>query len=193
MDIAFQRMTKGRQRYDPEGRWAARGKVEAKWLRSMLAHSYFKKNPPKSTGREEFGEPFLNRHLGRFFRRRPWDVLATLTFFTALTIFESLKHFAPFPLKEMIVSGGGVKNLTLMNHLKKLFSGLPVRSIEEFGIPAQAKEPMAFAFFALRALEGKINHLPSVTGARRACILGKLTGGVTGSARLKPGTASNAS
>ncbi len=175
MDLTIQRITKGKQRHDPEGRWAGRGRVEMKWLRSLLAHSYFKKAPPKSTGREEFGEKFLNRPLGRFLRGRPFDVLATLTFFTALTIFESLKRFAPSSVKEIIASGGGVKNLMLMNHLKKLFWPVPVRSIEEFGIPAQAKEPIAFAFFALRALEGKTNHLPSVTGAGHALILGKIT------------------
>ena len=175
MDLAIQQITKGKQKHDPEGRWAARGRVEMKWLRSILSHPYFKKNPPKSTGREEFGEKFLNRSLGRFFKQRPSDVLATLTSLTALTIFESLKRFAPSSAKEIIASGGGVKNLTLMNHLKKLFWPVPVRSIEEFGIPAQAKEPIAFAFFALRALQGRVNHLPSVTGARHALILGKIT------------------
>lgn len=174
MDLAIQRMTKGKLKHDPEGRGAAAGRVETKWIHSMRGHPYFRKSPPKSTGLEEFGEKFLNRYLGRSFRRRPLDVLATLTHFSALTIFEGLRRFAPSPI-EVVVSGGGAKNLTLMNHLKELFLPVPVRSIEESGIPAQAKEPIAFAFFALRALQGKVNHLPVATGARQACILGKLT------------------
>lgn len=201
IDLAIQKITKGKLSHDPFGKWAARGKTDINKVRSMMRHPFFRRQPPKSTGREEFGEGFFCRHFGASLSKRPFNVLATLTYFTALSIFESLRNpnlpitppLSPssaqgesvsggggegkggWGIKEMIVSGGGVKNLTLMHHLKELFSPLPVRSIEEWGIPAQAKEPMAFAFFALRALEGRINHFPSATGARHAMILGKLT------------------
>ncbi len=190
IDLAIQKLTRGRLLYDPSGNWAGRGRVQMKWIRPMMRHPYFKKRPPKSTGREEFGEKFLSKHLGCHLKNSPYDVLATLTYFTALTIFESLKDLPPplsqtlsplagrgkgEGLKEIIVSGGGVKNRTLMRHLKELFFPIPVYSSEALGLPAQAKEPLAFAFFALRALQGETNHLPSTTGARSGTVLGKIT------------------
>lgn len=175
IDLAIQRITKGKLAYDPNGKWAMKGKVEMNGVRSMMRHPYFRRRPPKSTGREEFGEVFLKKYLGASLWHRPFDFLATLTYFTALTIFESLRRWAPLFTREIIVSGGGAKNRTLMKYLRELFSPLPVRSIEEWKIPAQAKEPIAFAFFALRSIRGQINHLPSATGARHATVLGKIT------------------
>ena len=175
IDLAIQKLTKGKLSYDPKGSWAGRGKIRTDLIGSMMRHPYFKRRPPKSTGREIFGGAFLKKFLGRLMEKQPHDSLATLTFFTSLTIREALRQFSPEPIREIIVSGGGAKNLTLMRDLKELFSPVPVRSIEEWGIPAQAKEPVAFAFFALRALERQTNHLPSVTGASRATILGKIT------------------
>ena len=173
IDWVIQHISKGKHSYDPSGKYARGGEVQIKWVHSMMYHPYFRRIPPKSTAREEFGADFIRRYLGRYFKRSPYDLLATLNYLTAFSIYESVRCLAK--IKEMIVSGGGVKNLTLMRHLKKLFAPVPVRSIEEFGIPAQAKEPMAFAFFAVRTLQGKINHLPSATGARHALILGKIT------------------
>ena len=175
MDLAMQKITQGKLSYDPSGSWAKRGTIEKSRVNAMMRYSYFQKKPPKSTGREEFGEAFLKKYLGRDWVKRPYDTLATLTYFTATSIHESLSRFSPRSLKEVIISGGGAKNLTLMNHLKKLFSPVRVYSVEKLGIPVQAKEPIAFAFLALRALRGQINHLPSATGARCACVLGKIT------------------
>lgn len=181
MDLAIQKITKGRLSYDPSGKWAAKGKVDHERVRAMMKHPYFKRRPPKSTGREEFGEEFLKKYFqtapGPFSFKGPgtFNLLATLTYFTAFTIYDSLRRFVPHPLHEMIVSGGGSYNRTLMKNLRELFSPTPVRTLDEFGIPSQAKEPLAFAFFALRALTGKINHLPSATGAKRQAVLGKIT------------------
>ena len=175
IDLAMQKITKGKLSYDPKGAWARRGRMDTRIIWSLMQHPYFKRRPPKSTGRETFGEAFLKKYLGPLISKRPYDALATLTFFTALTIREAVSHFSTQPPQEIMVSGGGALNLTLMKHLKELFPAIPVRSIEETGIPVQAKEPIAFAFFALRALQGQVNHLPSATGASRATILGKLT------------------
>ena len=185
MDWAAQKITKGRLQYDRGGKIAARGSVHAKIAVEMSRHPYFLKRPPKSTGRELFNETFIPRAL---LNGRPENLMATLTYFTAHTIYESYKRFLPSPFTlplspkgrgkgegvEIVVSGGGALNPILMKLLKKLFAPVPVRTIEDYGIPALAKEPAAFAFFALRALQGKINHAPSGTGARRACILGKI-------------------
>ena len=187
VDLSMRKITKGKLSYDPKGSWAGRGRVQMDWISSVMRHPYFKRRPPKSTGRETFGEKFLEKYLGRLPAKRPYDVLATLTFFTALTIHEALIHFSPKPPEEIIVSGGGVKNVTLMRYLRELFSRVPVRSIEETGIPAQAKEPAAFAFFALRALHRRINHLPSATGASRPTILGKITWPGKPKTELPPG------
>ena len=178
MDLAIRKITKGRLACDRSGKWAAQGEVDHKKIAAMMRHPYFKKRPPKSTGWEKFGGEFLELRAAARNWRRPFDLLATLNYFTALTIFEGLQRFAPKSLKEVIVSGGGAKNLTLMKNLKELFKQnrgqVTVRSIEALGIPAQAKEPVAFAFLALRALERKANHLPETTGACRAATLGKL-------------------
>ncbi len=174
MDLAIRKITKGRLSHDPSGKWAAQGKIEMKCVQSMTGYPYFGKRPPKSTGPEEFGEKFLKRYAGNL-KGRPQDVLATLNFFTAFTIYKGIADFMPRIPQEIIVSGGGALNLTLMANLKKLFYPLPVHSIAEFGIPVQAKEPIAFAFFALRAVNGQINHLPKVTGAHHSLILGKIT------------------
>ena len=80
-------------------------------------------------------------------------------------------------VQELVVSGGGVFNKTLMDHLRALFRSVKVRSISDFGIHPQAKEPLAFAYFAAQAASGKINHLPSGTGAKGVRILGKITPG----------------
>ncbi|MBI3313245.1 MAG: anhydro-N-acetylmuramic acid kinase [Candidatus Omnitrophica bacterium] len=172
MDIAVQKISRGKSSYDAGGKLASRGTIHEKAVRQMLAHSYFKKNPPKSTGRELFNEAFIPRYL---WKSKPSDILATLTYFTAATIYHSHRNFVPVKPREMIVSGGGALNRTLMNYLRDLFLPVKVKSIGDWDIHVQAKEPMAFAFFALRALTGKINHLPRTTGARKAVILGKIT------------------
>ncbi len=161
-------MTKGRQAYDTDGKIAARGKILADQVRIMLAHPYFSRKPPKSSGRELFNENFIPAGLQK---AKPEDRVATLTYFTAASIQLSCKKFVKEHFREMIVSGGGALNKILMAHLKKMMP-VPVLSSESFGLAAQAKEPAAFAFFALRALEGKPNCLPP---GGKSCVLGKIT------------------
>lgn len=173
IDATVQRSTHRRLSFDAGGRMARAGRMSLKQVERLLQHPYFLKRPPKSTGKELFGESFLKK----FGNPRPKDLLATLTFFTAASIHDSYARFV-FPKawpKEIIVNGGGARNPVLMGHLRALFAPIPVRSIETLGIPAQAKEPLAFAFFASRAIQGKINHLPETTGARGARVLGKIT------------------
>lgn len=174
IDLAIQKITRGRFSYDANGNWAKRGRVQIKWVQEMISHPYFKKRPPKSTGVEEFGEKFLNHHMGHFLKSEPYNVLATLTYFTAFSIFQSLRRFSPYSFKEIVVSGGGAKNKTLMGYLKELFLPIPVYSSETIGIPVQAKEPLAFAFFALRAIHRQANYLSFADGVRKAAVLGKI-------------------
>ena len=174
IDAVVRRASGGRRAFDAGGARAARGRIDEAAVRRMWAHPYFRRRPPKSTGRELFNDRFLTDAFGRR-RARPQDVLATVTYFTAFSIAESYQRFVPVGIREAIVSGGGAKNRTLMTHLRALLRPAPVRSIERYGVPAQAKEPVAFAFLALRALQGRLNHVPSTTGASGPRILGVLT------------------
>jgi anhydro-N-acetylmuramic acid kinase len=175
IDLLAARIARGRLRYDAGGRLAARGCIDHRVVTRLWRHPYFRRAPPKSTGRELFNEQFLRDAFGSALTRTPVDALATVTYFTAYSIAESYRRFVPHCLREVLVSGGGVRNATLMRHLANLLAPVPVRSIEGFGLSAQAKEPVAFAYLALRALRGQINHLPETTGAKEACVLGSLT------------------
>ena len=177
MDVLAHRASRGRLRYDLHGHLALPGRVGHVAVQRLWRHPYFRLAPPKSTGREVFNEALLREIFGSRLRAAANDVLATVTYFTAFSIAESYRRFIPHRVREVIVSGGGVRNRTLMHHLAKCLAPMPVRSIERYGIPAQAKEPTAFAFLALCALRHRINHLPRTTGAREACILGSLTPG----------------
>lgn len=169
IDWAVRKFTRNRLRFDRNGDMARCGTVLVKAVLEMAEHPYFRRRPPKSTGPELFNAGALPASL---LREKFVDIVATLTYFTAYTIHQSYARFIPYRLSEIIVSGGGVLNRTLMFTLANLVSPIPVRSIAEWRIPVQAKEPLAFAFLALRALEGKVNHLPRATGARERRVLG---------------------
>jgi anhydro-N-acetylmuramic acid kinase len=159
--------------FDRDGRVAASGRID-RTLLARLDHPYFRRPPPKSTGRELFSRDFLLERCGRELRRRPADLLATLTFFTARTVAEAIARFVKTPLQEVIVSGGGLLNRTLMKQLEwTLWPAVP-RPVTVYGIPPLAKEPAAFALLAAETLRGRAGNLPSVTGARRAVVLGKI-------------------
>ena len=177
MDLLAQRISRGRLRYDRCGHLALRGRIDHRAVERLWRHPYFRMPPPKSTGRELFNAHVLRDVFGSAMSRAPLSALATITYFTAYSIVESYRRFVPHRLREIIVSGGGVYNRTLMDHLSRLAAPIPVRSIARYGIPPQAKEPAAFAYLALRALQGRVNHLPSTTGAHQTCILGTLTPG----------------
>ncbi len=177
MDMAVRLLTHGKEDHDKNGGRAKHGTINMAIVNEMILHPYFKKAPPKSTGPEIFGEDFLSRHSSEALKAKPEDWLATLNYFTAISIQESYRHFVfkHFPVTEVVLSGGGVYNKTLVKKLECLFAPIPVVSIEKFGLPALAKEPLAFAFFGLRALHGKTNHLPSATGAKETRVLGNIT------------------
>jgi anhydro-N-acetylmuramic acid kinase len=160
--------------FDAGGRVARSGNVDSQWL-ARLDHAYFRKPPPKSTGRELFSRDFLLDRLGKELSRRPADVVATLTFFTAKTIADALSRFGRQDIQEVIVSGGGLLNRTLMKYLARaLWPAVPT-PITRYGIHPLAKEPAAFALLAVEAVRGRAGNLPSVTGAKYPVVLGKIT------------------
>ncbi len=179
LDWAVKIGTKNKMVFDRGGKLAAQGEINYALAHKLFQHSYFKRKPPKSTGKELFNHQFLPPELKTLLREKLIDGLATLNYFTAYSIAQSYARFLlnKYPIKEMILSGGGAFNLTLIRNLRNLLPKIAVTTIERYGVSAQAKEPVAFAFFALRAWEGKINHLPSGTGAHGPAILGKISPG----------------
>lgn len=160
--------------FDRGGEIALRGRIVPSLLKRLSAHPYTRLAPPKSTGREMFGEAFVRDLLRRFRGERKEDVIATVTEFTALSVYMNcLLHVRKkdFP-GELIVSGGGVRNRYLLDALRRYFHPVPVIVADETGIPSDAKEAICFALLAWRTLRGKPGNLPSVTGAGRSAVLG---------------------
>ncbi len=173
MDGLVQRLTKGKEAMDRGGRLAAKGKVAVGLLAKLLAHPYLKQKPPKSTGREEFGEVFVDRILAaqKAHRLKPEDLLATSALLTAITL-GSARKWLNGPVDEVIVGGGGVRNRTLMGNLSSVFSPVPVRTFETAGWESKAFEAVAFAVLAYQTVHGQAANVPSVTGATHPVVLG---------------------
>lgn len=169
-----------RKPYDKDGRIAASGKILEHVLASVLREPFFHHRPPKTAGREEFGADFLAEFLRRCSGANSADIVATATALTVRSIADSLQHFVIKRRKdyaEFVVSGGGAKNATLMRMLASELDplGLRLRTSDEFGIPSQAKEAVAFALLAYRTWNRRPSNIPSATGAKRAVILGKVS------------------
>jgi len=175
IDQLMAHFTAGRRTFDRDGAFAASGQVCPSVVQQLLEDEYFRLRPPKSCGREQFGPAFVQRLLE--FRLSPQDTVATATYFTAAAIAEGLARFAGAednPPDQIIVSGGGVHNKTLLRFLRAELPDSDVVRSEVFGIDPDAKEAIAFAILARETLEGRPANLPSATGARRPAVLGKL-------------------
>ncbi|HTR68397.1 MAG TPA: anhydro-N-acetylmuramic acid kinase [Terriglobales bacterium] len=177
------------QPFDRDGRIAASGTVRAEAVAKAMRAPFFRRHPPKTAGREQFGREFAEEVLRWCGQGRGGkslasagaknDAIATATALTANSIAEAVKR-SVLPLgsfSEVVVSGGGAKNSTLMamlaNSLRPL--GLQLRSSDEFGIPAEAKEAVAFALLAYETWNRRPSNVPSATGAKRPAILGKIS------------------
>jgi anhydro-N-acetylmuramic acid kinase len=175
------------QRFDKGGAVAKQGRVLKGVLKGVLREQYFSALPPKSCGREEFGAGFVEEFVGacRSEGGRDEDVVATATALTAASVVEAYTDFvwghlgavAPAAKTEFVVAGGGVKNATLMEMLRKGLEPLrvKVREMGELGVEAQAKEAVAFALLAWLRWNGLPGNVRSATGAERAVVLGKVT------------------
>ena len=179
IDYLVSRITKGRRRYDRGGGLAAKGAVNEPLLAELMKHRFLRRRPPKSTGREEFGWQFAEA-LYRRGRKRglpPLDILATATAFTARSIADAYRRFLPRRVDEVILCGGGARNSTLVKMLREELGSTPVRTTDEFGISAEAKEAVSFAILAAETIRGVANNVPTATGARRRVVLGKIIPG----------------
>ncbi|HEY89194.1 MAG TPA: anhydro-N-acetylmuramic acid kinase [Thermoflexia bacterium] len=179
LDYAAGRATQGAWVYDHAGELAAQGEISPRLLAELLAHPYLRQTPPKTTGRERFGVQFGTKVWERARRRglSPVDILATLTAFTARSIARAYADFLPRNPDEVIVSGGGVRNRTLLRMLRDALPQAEVWLSDAYGLPAEAKEAIAFAVLAYESWHRRPGNLPAATGARAPVILGSLTPG----------------
>ena len=181
IDAAVEVATGGRLKFDRDGRLAARGTVDEALLADLLRHPYFAAEPPKSTGREEFGRPFVARLVEVLEPEgdQDWmDLVATLTELTARSIADAYRRWlVPLGLDEVVVTGGGAKNPTLVARIGALLDPLPLVDGASLGVDPEAKEAVAFAVLAWAHLRGIPANLPSATGAKGPRVLGSLTPG----------------
>lgn len=184
LDVAVAELTAGRESFDRDGRHAAAGRVDAELLERLLGDPYYRLEPPKSTGKETFHLPYLRQHLGE--RPVDADVLATLVALTAETVARWCRHYG---VEEVVASGGGVANTTLMTALRARLPAATVRTIDELGLPCGAKEAYVFALLGFLT----VHHLPgtvaSCTGARESSVLGAVVPGRQGLPRPEPAAA----
>lgn len=161
--------------YDKNGVRAAKGTPDKALVARLLKQKYFRQKPPKSLDKNDFGLAYLEKHFADFSAVNINDLLATLNYFTAAAVAHAIKQFIPVSQRrEIIVSGGGSFNAVLMKNLQTLIH-IPVHRSDLAGINPQAKEAAAFALFAALALQGKTNHCPYATGAKKKTILGRIT------------------
>ncbi len=169
--------------FDRNGAIAARGKVLKQVLDVELRNSYYALKPPRTAGREQFGRAYAASFLKRCLSASgaPEDAVATATALTAESIARSYMRFVHRRLKsgaiDYVVSGGGVRNATLMRMLAERLksAGCTPTTSERFGLPAEAKEATAFALLAWETWHRQPGNVPAATGAKRAVVLGQLT------------------
>ena len=189
-----------RRRYDRDGKVAASGRVLEEVIAQLLRAHFFRQKPPRTAGREEFGREYVGRFLQICHGARKADVVATATALTARSIADAIKRFVVprfvlprlvFPAtasrpqrrdremhdRQLIVSGGGAKNPTLIAMLRDEIVplGISLHFSDEFGLPAEAKEAVAFALLAHETWHRRPSNVPSATGAKHAAILGKIS------------------
>jgi len=162
----------GADHFDRDGRWSAQGRVQDDLLARLLDDDYLKLPPPKSTGRERYGRASTLSWAQAHADRAPADLLRTLVAFTARAIADSYRRFAGH-VDEVLVSGGGAHNRTLMSELASALAPTAVAPLGD-AQAVDAKEAVAFALLAVQAIHAAPGNLPRVTGARRPAVLGKI-------------------
>lgn len=176
IDLAVSHLSNGRLTYDRDGAWAAQGTPCQLLIDQWLQHPFFQQAPPKSTGRELFGAAYLEQCLTAASSQdlTPADILATLTDFTAASIGLSYRNFLPRLPDQVLLCGGGSRNLYLKQRIQTHLSRVHVLTTDEVGLNADAKEAIAFAVLAYWHQLGLPGNLPEVTGAGKAVVLGEI-------------------
>lgn len=164
--------------YDASGKLAAQGVVNEVLLEELMNHPYMKQKPPKTTGREEFGQFYVQDIITRHPEISPMDLLATFTMFTAKSICfhyqrDIIEHTGK--LDRAIFGGGGAHNEVLIRHVKEMLPDVEILLQEDLGFSSDAKEAIAFAIMGNETLHHRPSNVPQATGARHPVILGNVT------------------
>jgi anhydro-N-acetylmuramic acid kinase len=165
--------------YDAEGALAARGRVIEPAVDEALADPYFSAPPPKSTGRELFGRDYPERFIASCRRvlpdATPEDCIASAVALTARAIADAFRRFVREPVRELVLSGGGAQNPTLVRAITGALPGFAVRRFDELFFDGEAKEAVAFALLGYLHAASRPGNVPGATGARGPRILGQWT------------------
>ena len=175
IDLAIQESTNSSLKFDQDGSLASIGRPNINIIEKWLNEPFFHLEPPKSTGREEFGIQDLNNRKQQLGDSSKEDLLATLSTFTASIIAQDLDNLFKFKkirLIELLVAGGGTRNLFLMKQLRRLCSGVQIREINEIGVPSQYREAIAFATLSWWHFIGKKCNPMFITGANKSMLYG---------------------
>jgi anhydro-N-acetylmuramic acid kinase len=161
--------------FDKNGKIASSGKLIPLLLQQLITHPYLWMPPPKSTGRELFGKNLIDAILNKHKSAPKQDIIATVTEFTALSVYLNYLKFVQPKTKidELLVSGGGVHNKYLMDALNRYFGKIKIGTVENI-IPSDAKEAVCFAMLANELIAGNPTNMPSVTGAKKRTLLGTM-------------------
>lgn len=163
--------------YDKDGKIASSGVVNDEMLNELMKMKYIHEKPPKTTGREDFGQRFVEKIIDKYSELKSEDIIATLTMFTAKSISYNYKKFI-IPnnkLEKVIIAGGGAHNKTLIKFIKEELEGIEVLIQEDLGFSSDAKEAIAFAVLGNETLNNNFSNVPSATGANEKVILGQIT------------------
>jgi anhydro-N-acetylmuramic acid kinase len=186
VDALVERITRGKATYDRDARIALSGRTIQELLTRLMREPYLRKKPPKTTGRELFGQAYAAELItwGNRFHAGPADLVRTATMFTPLSIADAFQRLIlpRAEVHELIVTGGGANNPLMMAQLAASLPGIAILPASRFGVPAEAKEAFAFAVLAYETYHGRPNNIPSATGATHPAVLGKLALG-----RKRPG------
>jgi len=178
IDALVQHFSRGRQMCDRDARMARAGRILPELLAALLDDEYYRRRPPKSAGREQYGHAFVERLLGWGKRHKssPEDLVRTATLLTARSILDGLHRWIlpRIRIRELIVSGGGAYNPVLMAQLQAGLQGIEIVRSVKLGVPENAKEALAFAVLAYETYHHRPANLPSATGARYPAVLGKI-------------------
>jgi anhydro-N-acetylmuramic acid kinase len=179
IDALVSHFTRGRLRFDENAQLASQGRSVPALLDDLLRDPYLKVAPPKSTGREYYGNAYLKKllALGRRYRAKPNDLIRAATIFTALSVVDALNRFVipKSKIHQLIVSGGGAHNPLILAQLAAALPDIEVLPSGRLGVPEDAKEAFAFALLAYETFHQRAANLPSATGARGPAILGKIS------------------
>lgn len=163
--------------YDKDGKIASIGIVNDEMLNELMKIKYIHEKPPKTTGREDFGQIFVENLIDKYNKLKSEDIIATLTMFTAKSISYNYKKFIiqNNKLEKVIIAGGGAHNKTLIKFIKEELDGIEVLIQEDLGFSSDAKEAIAFAILGNETLNNNFSNVPSATGASEKVILGQIT------------------